>query len=76
MNRILSIAMVVVLGGLAAGIQAQNATWDAPAAVQSRFYQEGNKWVEEVTGMLTPGKGFKLMTDVGSIEIEGAAQPN
>ncbi|MGH9576886.1 MAG: hypothetical protein ACRD3R_05555, partial [Terriglobales bacterium] len=62
-----------VLGGWAAGIQAQTAT-DAP--VPSRFYQEGNKWVEEVTGTIIPGKGFKMMTDLGSIEIEGAAQPN
>lgn len=74
MNRILPIAMVVVLGGWAAGIQAQTATSDAP--VPSRFYQEGNKWVEEVTGTITPGKGFQMMTDLGSIEIEGAAQPN
>lgn len=73
MNRILQVAMVVVLGGWTAGIQAQTAT-DAP--VPSRFYQEGNKWVEEVTGTITPGKGFKMMTDLGSIEIEGTAQPN
>ncbi len=76
MNRILKIAMVVVVGGWAAGIQAQNATSDAPVAIQTRFYQEGNRWVEEITGTLTSAKGFKLITDLGGIEIEGAAQPN
>ncbi len=76
MNRIFQVAMVLLLGGMTPGLQAQTATSDAPVAVQSRFYQEGNKWVEEVTGTLTPGKGFRMMTDVGGIEIEGAAQPN
>ncbi len=74
MNRILQFAIVLLLAGIS--VQAQTATSDAPVAVQSRFYQEGNKWVEEITGTLTSAKGFKLMTDLGGIEIEGAAQPN
>ncbi|MGH9556220.1 MAG: DUF4097 family beta strand repeat-containing protein [Terriglobales bacterium] len=65
---------MVLLAGVTVSVQAQTATADAPVAVQSRFYQEGNKWVEEITGTLTPGKGFKLMTDLGGIEIEGTAQ--
>ncbi|MGH9601180.1 MAG: DUF4097 family beta strand repeat-containing protein [Terriglobales bacterium] len=75
MNRILQIASMVLLAGMV-GVQAQNATSDAPLAIQTRIYQEGNKWVEEITGTLTPGKGFKLMTDLGGIEIEGTAQSN
>ncbi len=74
MKRIFPLAIVLLLAGTA--LQAQTAVSDAPVAVQTRFYQEGNKWVEEVTGTLTPGKGFKLVTDLGGIEIEGAVQPN
>ncbi|MCI0353732.1 MAG: hypothetical protein L0099_01645 [Acidobacteria bacterium] len=73
MSRILQIAFMVLLAGGTAGVQAQTAAAEAPA---SRIYQEGNVWVEEVSGTLTPGKGFKLMADVGGIEIEGGAQPN
>ncbi|MGH9508766.1 MAG: DUF4097 family beta strand repeat-containing protein [Terriglobales bacterium] len=76
MSRILQIASMVLLAGAMVGVQAQTATSDAPVAIQTRIYQEGNKWVEEVTGTLTTSKGFKLMTDVGRIEIEGAAQSN
>ncbi len=76
LSRILQIAIVVLLAGMTVGVQAQNATSDAPLAIQTRIYQEGNKWVEEITGTLTPSKGFKLVTDMGGIEIEGTSQTN
>jgi hypothetical protein len=68
--------MMILLVGMTTALQAQTATSDAPVAIQARTYQEGNKWVEEISGTLTPGKGFKLMTDVGGIQIEGTTQAN
>lgn len=76
MNRILQYAIVVLLAGVTTSVQAQTATSDAPVAIQTRIYQEGNKWVEEISGTLTPSKGFKLLTDMGGIEIIGADQSN
>jgi hypothetical protein len=76
LKRILQIATAVLLAGLTTVVQAQTATSDAPMAIQTKIYQEGNKWVEEVSGTLTASKGFRLMTDVGGIEIMGSSQSN
>ncbi len=61
---------------MAGTLEAQTSASDAPGGIQTRTYQEGSKWVEEISGTLTPGKGLQVMTEVGGIEIEGAAQPN
>jgi DUF4097 and DUF4098 domain-containing protein YvlB len=43
-------------------------------AQQSRVYQEGNSWVEEITGTLPPGRQVHVNTDVGSVKMQGNSQ--
>jgi DUF4097 and DUF4098 domain-containing protein YvlB len=41
-----------------------------------RVYREGNTWVEEITGSVAPGKGLRLRSAIGSVQVRGASQQN
>ena len=47
-----------------------------PAGSSSRVYQEGNTWVQEITGSLPAPREIKLVTEAGTVQVHGAAQPN
>ena len=57
---------MLALAGLAAA-QTQSA---------SKVYRDGNSWVEEITGTLPASHLIKIHTDVGSVSVTGAQQPN
>src|SRR5271167_3687346 len=40
-------------------------------AQQSRVYREGNAWIEETTGAMTPGREVRVNTDMGSVQVQG-----
>jgi len=42
-------------------------------AQQPRIYRDGNTWVEEVTGTLPAAHELHVMTDIGSVEVQGNA---
>jgi DUF4097 and DUF4098 domain-containing protein YvlB len=41
-----------------------------------RVYRDGNTWVEEITGSIAPGKGFRLRSAQGAVQVRGGAQQN
>jgi DUF4097 and DUF4098 domain-containing protein YvlB len=41
-----------------------------------RVYREGNIWVEEITGSVAPGKGLRLRSAIGSVQVRGGSQQN
>jgi hypothetical protein len=43
---------------------------------QVRVYREGNTWVEEITGSVAPGKGLRLRSAIGSVQVRGGSQQN
>ena len=46
-------------------------------AQQSKVYQQGDSWIEEVSGTLAqPAHNLKLITDMGSVHVEGGNQGN
>ncbi len=45
-----------------------------PAGSSSRTYQEGNTWVQEITGSLPAPHVLKVDTEAGSVQVRGAAQ--
>ena len=40
-------------------------------AQEGRIYREGDTWVEETTGSLTAQRNLKLITNLGSVRIQG-----
>ncbi len=40
-------------------------------AQQSRIYRDGNSWVEEITGNLPPARELRVITDIGSVQVQG-----
>src|ERR1700753_547015 len=50
----------------------------SPAAVaqDTRLYNSGNQWVQEVSGAFPAGKIVKVKSSNGSIHIQGAQQKN
>jgi len=45
-----------------------------PALAQtSKVFRDGNSWVEETTGTLPPGREFRALTDLGSVDVQGTA---
>ena len=45
-----------------------------PALAQtSKVFRDGNAWVEETTGTLPPGREFRALTDLGSVDVQGNA---
>ena len=40
----------------------------------SKVYREGDTWVEQVTGSLSGARNLKLITDMGSVRVEGGNQ--
>jgi hypothetical protein len=40
-------------------------------AQQSRIYRDGNSWVEETTGTLPTARELRVITDVGSVQVQG-----
>jgi DUF4097 and DUF4098 domain-containing protein YvlB len=41
-----------------------------------RVYRDGNTWVEEITGSIAPGKGLRLRSALGSVQVRGGSQQN
>ena len=50
--------------------------WAAVAALaqDSKVVREGDTWVERVTGTLSSARNLKLITDMGSVHVEGGSQ--
>ena len=48
----------------------------ALAQQQSRVYNAGGNWNEEVTGSLSAAKNLKIKVDVGSVRVVGGSQSN
>ncbi len=42
-------------------------------AQQGRIYRDGNSWVEEITGTLPTVHELRVITDVGSVQVQGNA---
>jgi hypothetical protein len=42
-------------------------------AQQSRVYRDGNSWVEEMTGTLPVARELHVVTDLGSVEVQGGS---
>lgn len=40
-------------------------------AQQSRIYRDGNSWVEEITGNLPVARELHVVTDLGSVQVQG-----
>jgi hypothetical protein len=40
-------------------------------AQQPRIYHEGSTWVEETTGTMPAGREFRVVTDMGSVQVQG-----
>jgi hypothetical protein len=40
-------------------------------AQQSRVYRDGNSWVEEITGTMPAAHELRVLTDLGSVEVQG-----
>ncbi|MFZ0314061.1 MAG: hypothetical protein WAL85_15240 [Candidatus Korobacteraceae bacterium] len=40
-------------------------------AQQSRIYREGNSWVEETTGTMPAAREMHVITDLGSVQVQG-----
>jgi len=56
----IALAVTLVLGAVAAG-------------QESKIYREGGAWVEETRGTLAGPHNFKLITNLGSVHIQGVA---
>ena len=48
----------------------------AQDAKNSRFYRDGNKWVQETSGSVPAGTYLKLTSAIGSVTVNGGNQPN
>lgn len=44
-----------------------------PVRAQQRIYRDGNSWVEEMTGTLPTVHELRVMTDLGSVQVQGNA---
>ena len=65
MKRNSKLATVLVLAAITAlPMLAQN----------SRIYREGGAWVEEITGSLPQARNLKVVTDVGSVQVQGGSE--
>lgn len=42
-------------------------------AQNSRVYREGNAWVEEITGTLPHARNLKVVTELGSVNVNGGS---
>jgi hypothetical protein len=42
-----------------------------PLWAQSRVYRDGNSWVEEITGNLPAAHELRIITDLGSVQVQG-----
>jgi len=60
-NSSLGVCALVVLFSVAIPVGAQ----------QSRIYRDGNSWVEEITGALPLARELHVVTDIGSVEVQG-----
>jgi hypothetical protein len=58
------VSLVVALGLLAGLASAQ----------QTRVSQEGNAWVQEITGSLAAVKNVRIKVDIGSVRVEGSSR--
>jgi hypothetical protein len=69
--------MAVMAVALAGGAQAQSTWCDrGPCQVNTKVFRDGNYWVEEITGSLNAGKGVKLHSALGSVQMRGGNQSN
>ncbi len=40
-------------------------------AQQTKVYRDGNSWVEEITGTLPAARELRVITDIGSVQVQG-----
>jgi DUF4097 and DUF4098 domain-containing protein YvlB len=40
-------------------------------AQSSKVFRDGNSWVEETTGVLTAGRELRVVTELGSVQVQG-----
>ena len=40
-------------------------------AQQSRIYRDGTSWVEEISGTLPATRQVRIITDLGSVQVQG-----
>src|SRR5260370_7643602 len=48
----------------------------AAVAQEAKVYREGEAWVEETTGSLPAQRNLKLITNLGSVHIQGGTANN
>ncbi len=46
-----------------------------PALAQSRIYQEGGNWAQELSGSIGAARNLQVQVDACSVRIEGGSQP-
>jgi DUF4097 and DUF4098 domain-containing protein YvlB len=74
--RQIVVAVALVIGG-ATGASAQRINCDpGPCGINTKIYREANAWVEESTGSIAAGKGLRLQSVMGAVQVRGADQPN
>ena len=64
---LLSVALAFAIGALPT---------TATAAENTRIYRDGNGWVQEITGTIAAGKGLKIASSEGSIQVQGGSSQN
>ena len=47
-----------------------------PAGSESKIYQDGRTWVQEISGTLPAPREIKVVTEAGSVKVHGATQSN
>lgn len=47
-----------------------------PPGSESKVYQDGRTWVQEITGSLPAPHSIKVVTEAGSVKVRGTAQSN
>ncbi|HSA93538.1 MAG TPA: hypothetical protein VLE48_11050 [Terriglobales bacterium] len=77
MKKSVQVAIVMLASAVAGSAWAQTLHTDVGSGnIDSRIYKDGDKWVEEMTGSLPGARNLKVVTDMGSVTVVGANQPN
>ncbi|HXE91853.1 MAG TPA: hypothetical protein VNK82_12925 [Terriglobales bacterium] len=76
MRKFIQVAIVALTTTLAGSAWAQTFRTDTTGTQDTRIYREGDKWVEETTGTLAGARNLKVITEIGSVTVAGASQPN
>jgi hypothetical protein len=76
LKKSVQVAIIMLASAVAGSAWAQTLHTDLSGNIDSRIYREGDKWVEEITGTLAGARNLKVITDMGSVTVVGANQPN